>query len=405
MDWRHAITMRQRIFYDNDGNLCGEFPHDPEIGFIAHKRGLRRRLVKASECAKLGENEAMTEAFSRYSAKEKEIREKQFVKNETKARAEYERKNITLNSAAKVWFTHLEITVSKKTMNAYKQTIAIYLDTVGDHLLKEFVRDHNIQFFKVLSELPSVKNPDRTISAATQNMHMRQFNIFLRWAYDNEYLDKVVRLKKAKVPTKEMEVFSIKHLEQLKAHLLVQIDQADTPRKKVNAVNLLRAFNMATSCLMRKGAIAAQELKNIDLEAKVIKIRDVPALDWKNKGYKWPNKPINKAFYEFLKEDLASRGKKEKYYLDDGRGNTWYSDISDISSAMSKACKAAGLPEGVKPFHWGMRAALITWLLNAGESPQKVQQLADHASLQTTMKYYNTREASQRAAVDILPSF
>jgi integrase len=52
-----------------------------------------------------------------------------------------------------------------------------------------------------------------------------------------------------------------------------------------------------------------------------------------------------------------------------------------------------------------MRAALITWLLNAGEKPQKVQQLADHASLQTTMKYYNTREASQREAVDNLPSF
>jgi integrase len=202
-----------------------------------------------------------------------------------------------------------------------------------------------------------------------------------------------------------MEVFSIAQLERLKVQLLTQIEEADTPRKKVNAVNLLRAFNMATSCLMRIGAIGAQELKNIDLEKRVVKIRDVPALEWKNKGYKWPNKPINKAFYEFLEQDLANRGKKEKYYLDDGHGNTWYSHVSDISSAMSKACKAAGLPEGVKPFHWGMRAALITWLLNAGEKPQKVQQLADHASLQTTMKYYNTREASQREAVDNLPSF
>jgi integrase len=72
---------------------------------------------------------------------------------------------------------------------------------------------------------------------------------------------------------------------------------------------------------------------------------------------------------------------------------------------MSKACKKAGLPAGVKPFHSGMRAALITLLLNAGESPQKVQQLADHAIIQTTMKYYNTREASQREAVNILPIF
>jgi site-specific recombinase XerD len=50
-----------------------------------------------------------------------------------------------------------------------------------------------------------------------------------------------------------------------------------------------------------------------------------------------------------------------------------------------------------------MRAAMITWLLNDGESPQKVQQLADHADIQTTMRYYNTREASQRSAVERLP--
>lgn len=397
--------MRQRIFLDSDGNLCGEFPHDSEIGFIAHKRGLRRRLVSAAKCKELGERESMTLAFSLYSAKEKEIREKQFVVDETKARAEHERKNITFKDAAKIWFVELEKTVVKKTVNCYKQTIDIYIESNGNHLLREFNRSHNIDFFDTLSNLPSIKKPDQTISLATQNMHMRQLNIFLRWAYDHEYLDKVIRLKKAKVPLKEMEVFSIEHLERLKAQLLIQIEEADTPRKKVNAINLLRAFNMATSCLMRKGAIAAQELKNIDLEKRVIKIRDVPALEWKNKGYKWPNKPINKSFYEFLEQDLANRGKREKYYLDDGKGNTWYSDLSDISSAMSKACKAAGLPEGVKPFHWGMRAALITWLLNAGEKPQKVQQLADHASLQTTMKYYNTREASQREAVDNLPSF
>ena len=397
--------MRQRIFLDSSSNLCGEFPHDPQLGFVAHRRGLRRRLVSSTDRERLGEDAAMTLAFSRYAEKEKQIREKQFVKDESKARAEHLRKNITVNDAAKIWFSHLEIMVSTKTLNVYKQTIGIYLNAVGNHLLKEFSRDHNIRFYKALTELHSIKNPTQLISASTQNMHMRQLNIYLRWAYDNEYLDKVVRLKKAKAPTKEMEVFSIKHLEQLKAYLLIQIDQADTPRRKVNAVNLLRAFNMATSCLMRKGAIAAQELKNIDLDARIIKIRDVPALDWKNKGYKWPNKPINKAFYDFLKEDLAARGPKEKYYLDDGHGNTWYADISAISRSMTKACKAAGLPSGVKPFHWGMRAALITWLLNAGESPQKVQQLADHASIQTTMKYYNTREASQRDAVDILPSF
>jgi hypothetical protein len=93
-------------------------------------------LVSAKECERLGKSESMTLAFSRHAAKEKEIREKQFVKDETKVRAEFENKNITLKAAASIWYTHLEITVSKKTLNVYKQTIGIYLDAVGNHLLK-----------------------------------------------------------------------------------------------------------------------------------------------------------------------------------------------------------------------------------------------------------------------------
>jgi integrase len=397
-------AMRQRIFYDNDGNLCGEFAHDAEVGFIPHKRGLRRRLVSANECEKLGEAEAMTVAYARHAVKEKEIREKQFVKDESKTRAEYERKNITIKDAAKIWLDDVKTTLSKKTHSLYSKTIEIYLDNIENHRLQNFNRAHNMQFFTALESVKSPRGDKGTITLATQNGHMRQLSNFLHWAYKNEYLDRIIELKKARVPQKDMEVFSIKQLQTLKAYLLTNIDQNDSGREKVNAVNLYRAFMLATSCLMRSGAIYAQELKNIDLDKRIVKIRDVPALGWKNKASKWPNKPINDNFYKFLIDDLKSRGPKEKYFLDNGHGKTWYAESSAISKAMSKACKAANLPEGVKPFHWGMRAALITYLLNNGETPQKVQQLADHADIQTTMKYYNTREASQREAVARLPT-
>jgi hypothetical protein len=148
--------MRQRIFYGNDENLCGEFPHDPEIGFQSGKRGLRRRLVSASECNKEGESEAMTLAFSRYSVKEKEIREKQFVKNKTKTRSEYEKKNITFKDAAKVWLDDVKTTLSKKTHSLYSKTIDIYLDNIENHRLQDFNRAHNMKFFTALE---SVKSP------------------------------------------------------------------------------------------------------------------------------------------------------------------------------------------------------------------------------------------------------
>jgi hypothetical protein len=160
---------------------------------------------------------------------------------------------------------------------------------------------------------------------------MRQLSNFLHWVYKNEYLDRIIELKKARVPQKDMEVYSIKQLQTLKAYLLTNIDQNDSGREKVNAMNLYRAFMMATSCLMRSDAIYAQELKNIDLEKRIVKIRDLPALGWKNKASKWPNKPINDNFYDFLAVDLKGRSPKEKYFLDNGHGKTWYAEASAIS--------------------------------------------------------------------------
>jgi len=395
--------MRQLINFDKDGNLVGEFPHNPMAGFKASRRGLRRRLVNAAEASTMTPERALEVAAERYALKEKEIREAQFVKDEKKRQQDYQRQHMKVSEAAKLWHEHLLVTNAAKTVKNYMKTMDLYVTHVGDHRLRDFCRAHNIEFLEKLQQIPSNKHRGEYLSVNTQHMYIRQLNNFLRWAYDNEYLDKLHRLKKPKLPEKDMEVFSVSQLQTLKKHLLTNLDQSEPGRKEVNARNLHRSFMLATNCLMRIGAIWALPLDAIDLEARVIRVRDIPELNWKNKGSKWPNKPISNRLYEFLKEDLTNRSPKERWFLDNGYGRPWYSEAGKVSTAMSKEVKAAGLPDGVKPFHWGMRAAMITWLLNDGESPQKVQQLADHADIQTTMKYYNTREASQRDAVERLP--
>jgi integrase len=395
--------MRQLIHIDKAGHIIGEFPHDINAGFQDCRRGLRRRLVNVKEASQMPLDVALKLAEERYKLEEKRIREVQFVADEKRKQAEYRRKNMSFSDAADNWLKHVGVVNSEVTVARYAQTIRLYLSTVGDHRLRDFSREHNIRFFDELAKVKAVNRGDRTISAATQNMHMRQLAVFLGWANDNEMIDKLPRLKKAQPKVKEMEVFSLQHLEQLKKWLLSNIESSAQGRPAVNARNLYRAFMLATNALLRKGAIGSLPLSGIDLYAKLVRIRDVPELGWKNKANRWPNKPMNNRLYEFLRDDLAARDPAERWYLDDGRGNPWYADPSHISKAMTRACKAAGLPGGVKPFHWGMRAALITWLLNNGESPQKVQQLADHASVTTTMRYFNTREASQQEAVDRLP--
>ncbi|WP_221800556.1 tyrosine-type recombinase/integrase [Oceanobacter mangrovi] len=395
--------MRQRIFEDKHGNLCGEYPHDPAVGFVSGKRGLRRRLVPVDEREALPEHKAMELALKRYALTEHEIRDIQSANDAKKRAEEYALKHLTFSVASRRWLDQINNSHSDRTVKIYGQTMRLYLELVGDHRLREFGRSHNVAFSDALAKLPSTRTPEKPISVSTQHMHLRHLANFLRWSYDNELMEKQINIKKPKLPEQEMEVFSLEQLQQLKSFLTDKIDHAEPGRDLINAKNLMRAFMLATNCLLRVGAIAHLPLTNIDLDGALVKIRDVPERNWKNKACKWPNKPINSQLLAFLQSDLNGRGKRERWYLDDGNGRPWLADHSHVSTHMTKACREAGLPGGVKPFHWGMRAAMITWLLNNGVSPQKVQQLADHADIQTTMRYYNTRTAQQRDAVEMLP--
>ena len=117
---------------------------------------------------------------------------------------------------------------------------------------------------------------------------------------------------------------------------------------------------------------------------------------------KFPNKPINDHLFEFLKDDLSKRSPKEKWYLDKGNGEQWLKERGNISIYAAKIFTAIGLPR-IKPFHHGMRATMITWLLHNGTDPKEVQQLADHNELTTTMKYFNARTIDQTKATNNIP--
>lgn len=394
--------MRQVIFLDKDGNVCGEFPHDPDIGFLSGKRGLRRRLVLKDEADTLNDAQLQSVAMQRYTLAEKQIRDTQFANDAAQRRAAQIRRDITVSEAAEEWYKHLIVTNSQRTLSSYKNSVDIYLAGVGDHKLRDFSRSHNINYLDVLAKFISSKS-GKPIKPPTQHQHCRQFRVFLKWAYDNELIDKLHNLKKPKVPQKDMDVFSIDQLRTLREWLYDNLQHSATDYDRMHATNLIRAFMIGTNLLLRSGAIAAMPLSWINQNSGLVKVRDVDERGFKSKGMKWPNKPINDRLAEFLATDLAARNPKEKWFLDRGDGRPWFQDSCNVSRAMSRACQSAGLPKGVKPFHHGMRATMITWLLDDGEPPVKVQQLADHSDLATTMKYYNTRAAQQLSAVNRLP--
>ncbi|WP_018692493.1 tyrosine-type recombinase/integrase [Algicola sagamiensis] len=392
--------MSRKLFYRDEkrGVYLGQFP--PPGGWKAGRKGVRRVLCRIEDISHFSLDEQTKFLINLYEQKQWEIKNaEQLVELERKQKKK-EKKCMTMKAAAKLWLEEVEELKSQRTYQSYSSTISYYFQCTEDHPLKHFDRDKNIDFYKFLEKEARYRN--KPLSKSTQNYHMRQLQVFLTWAHDNEMIEKPIKLKKAKKPKPDMETYSVEHLQQLKNHIQTQLKTEQRPRELLNLQNLMRAFVMATNTLMRIGAIDAMKIEWIDMKRRVIRVRDNPERGFTNKGMKHPNKPINDELYKFLKEDLKHRKPGEVYFLDNGKGKPWYADRSGPSKYASKQCRKCGLPP-IKPYHWGMRASMITWLLNNGATITDVQELADHENIETTISYFNTRTAKQKSAVDALP--
>ncbi len=393
--------MARSNFIIRDNTILGVYPDDFDRGHVPGRRGTRRALCKKDDLQFIPEELRQSHLNKLYADKELELRKGILIERLKIDDQKRKRRTARFGEASKIWLEEVAQTQSPKTHRTYKNTITIYKDKVGDHRLSDFDRAKNIKFFTALTLHPG-KTKGSTIGPDTQNQHMRQLQNFLNWAYDNEYIEKSFNLKKAKVPQKDMETFTPDEVQRLAEYLEEKFNEKTDPRLTRLNKNLYRAFMLARHTLVRVGHIWSLKIENIDLEAGFIRFTENEELEWKPKGMKWPNKPINKSLMKFLKEDFANRDPSERYFLDKGNGNPWHATSNNMSKLMRAACNELGLSKKVKPFHWGIRATYITWLLNEGVPPVQVQHLADHSDLTTTMKYFNTRKSSQQSAVDLL---
>ncbi|GAA4649063.1 hypothetical protein GCM10023116_13370 [Kistimonas scapharcae] len=400
--------MARKRFIIRDGNHVGEFP--PEDGWQPGRRGIRRTLCSVASLLHLTEDEQQLKLWDLYRKAMLELQQTREKDKEQRANKKRETRDWTVKQAVTAWLADLAGDCTDKTLNAYRKSASYYLEACGNHRVRDYDSSHHAMFLKHLKTVESNRkipgmNQFQTIAANTQNYHARQFSIFLRWCYFEKRI--LEHRPKPRLPRKtqtDMETYSMADLETLRLHILKRLEDAearDHARDICNMKNMLRAFMLATQSIMRLGAIWALMLENIDAERRIIRIRDNPELGWVNKKNKWPNKSINNVLMEFLEQDLADRNEKERFYLDKGNGTPWRFDTSDISSLAGKLCKECGLPK-LKPFHWGMRATMITSMLNDGVDPFAVQQLADHDNISTTMLYMNSRTVQQKNATDAL---
>lgn len=389
--------MSRKLYEKVRGNYVGIFP--PPGGWQPGRKGIRRTLCKIDEIDHFDEMNRTIRLTEMYSRKAREINDEHHKKEEARKKRE-QRKRWTVNQAMELWLTSVRAGCSEKTVKMYKRSLNIYVKACGNHEMLDY-DFQKFDLFKVyLRDEATYRG--RKLAKTTIHTHARHFKNFIIFCYDKGVIDKREKLKMPELPKKDMETLSLKDIKKLKRFIVTQIsiyEMEGDHKKVVDFKNMMRAFMLATQMISRLGAIWSLTLKNIDLKEKMVYVRDNPELGWKNKFNKWPNKPINDDLYEFLIKDLSERKACERYYLDKGNGQPWYSDQGDISTMASDIFKELNLPS-IKPFHWGMRATMITELLLSGVDPYCVQQLADHDSIKTTMLYLNKRKVKQKKAAD-----
>ncbi|MET4706697.1 tyrosine-type recombinase/integrase [Endozoicomonas lisbonensis] len=402
--------MSRKLFSKRGDKWVGEFP--PEGGWEKGRRGVRRTLCSVDSLSHLSDMDKQLKLMELYQEQGRKIQRASEAEKAERAKKQQAKNNWTVQQASRVWLDEVKIHRSEETVKSYKNTIKYYIQANQNHRVRDYDKEHEVKFLKHLKTLPGKSG--KLMAVTSQNVHARQLRVFLRWCfYDQRILKHKPKVNAPKVKKKDMKTLELSELEKLKQFIISEYkrglakrsedltgrQRADNERLIRDMRNLLRAYMVATQSLLRLGAIWQLPLNCIDMKRRIIKIRDNEELGWENKKDKWPDKPINDELYEFLEKDLAERNENEKYWLDKGDGRQWYSDTSDVSSQATRACRAAGLPK-LKPFHWGMRATMITQLLLNGTDPYSVQQLADHDSISTTMLYLDGRKVQQKNAAD-----
>lgn len=389
--------MSRKLFSKHRGNYIGFFP--PKGGWQNCRKGIQRVLCSINELENISEPERIIWLTEIYSRKAREVLDEQYQKEQERKKKE-QRKFWTVKQAIELWITAVKIHCCEKTAKMYKRSVSLYVTVCGNHEMREYDNDKYLAFLKYLKNEATYRN--RKLADTTVHTHVRQFKNFLLFCKDKKIIGEIERLKMPHLPKKDMRTLTLNQLDKIECHIVVSLKMAEmeSDLKAIrNMKNMLRAFMMGTQMIGRLGAIWSLKLEYIDLESRMVYIRDNPELKWKNKWRKHPDKPMTDELYEFLKKDLSERGKYERYYLDKGNGEPWFRDKGDVSSFASNLFKQLNLPK-IKPFHWGMRATMITELLLKKIDPYAVQQLADHDNIETTMLYLNTRKVQQKNAVD-----
>ena len=323
-----------------------------------------------------------------YQEKRMDLKEKKEQKEQA---ALQEQKGLKVQVAMQNWLDHVTEFRNERTVTEYKLLCQRYIETVGDHPVQEVKLFHQENFLNALKR--------RGLSEHTQEKYLRQLQIFWNWAFDQEYVEKPVKITKLRPISREPGIFTLDYQHRLEELIKKKLNSKQR-NHKLSALNQYRAFWCVKETGMRGAEICALKIANIDLDNKEIRIRDEESVRFRVKGRREEVVPISNCLLEFLREDLGNRKEEEIYYCDNGHGSPQWSSLNPMSKVFSRMRDELGV-ENVKPLH-GFRAYVATDLLIKGVDSILVRDILRHKELSTTLKYVNRSNIPYHESINLL---
>jgi integrase/recombinase XerD len=247
---------------------------------------------------------------------------------------------------------------------AFKNLIRI----IGDKLMKK-VSPLDVEAFKI--------NRAKEIAPVSVNVELRSLRAAFREAKRLRLIDEspFEGMKQLRVPHKEG-----KCLTETEFWKLIEIMDPEFR-------NLIK---FALYTVTRLGEIVSLRWDDVDLAARKIHIRS--KADFRVKG----GKPRSVPLHPWVSAFLESRKRQGEYVFT--KSNGWPLQGPTVSRKLKRYLRKAGLDEGLH-FH-SLRHTGISWLQNRGVSPQFVQRIAGHSSLNVTQIYTHVHDESLFSAIN-----
>jgi integrase len=228
----------------------------------------------------------------------------------------------------------------------------------------------------------------RPLSPKTINNHLMVLRKLLATAVEWELLDKVIPIRRLKVPPAKFDWLTAEESERFLAAI-----EEHYPQWKAH-------FYVALRTGMRRGEIFALSWSDVDFGARLITVRHTVF-----RGKLYPPKggrdrviPMTARLSAVLAERKKTQGDKAKF-LFPGENGELSNHQDHIDRPLHGALKKAGLRR--IRFH-DLRHSFASQLVSAGRSIKEVQELLGHTTVQVTMRYAHLAPGRMRDAVDVL---